>query len=87
MAFLNGTGPEDAGPRTGRGRGRRAGGSGRGAGQGMGRGRRGRCGEMADDPQWLEAQAGFFERKLESIRRRLRAAGESAGAAEQDKQS
>lgn len=87
MPFMNGTGPEGAGPRTGRGRGRCAGGNRRGSGQGFGRGRRGWCSQMADDRQWLEAQAGFLERKLESLRERLRAAGESAGPAEQDKQS
>lgn len=64
----------------GNGRGRQAGGRGagwrrgwgRGMGEGCGRGRWGRCIEIEEHRQRLEARASWLEAKLAQVRERLR---------------
>jgi hypothetical protein len=79
MPFMDGTGPLGNGP-VGRGRGKCVGarggfgqgaGSGRGTGRGMGLGQRRANGPARGQRAILEQQAGFIERQLDRIKRRV----------------
>ena len=76
MPFKDGTGPQGAGPGSGRGRGACAGRR-SGFGQGAGAGRRNRLGQRQgggstpDQQATLESQASFLEAQLAKVKRQI----------------
>lgn len=71
MPFRSETGRECKGAGRGWGFGPCSGGNRHRFGQGFGQARRGRCADSGESRQFLEAQAGRLERRLQQIRERI----------------